>query len=363
MTPELERRLDAVRRRALQNAFVTRVGTSLGLALLVAGCAALALRALARVDLPLEIGGAGVLAALALAALGTWLVARRRAPSREHAVGWLDLDSGGRGTLVTELELGDERWHHAVDEALARVRIPAARSARQIASRGLPALVFAALCLLVPIPAPAAESASTAWFENRTEELREKLATLEEEVELDEETAAELAERLDNLEADVENGLPEAMFEGLDDLDARLEELAAAAREDAAQAMDDAARAAELAERDPAAANEELSSLLQELAEAGLDDDLGADLGAALPPELAKALEDALAGEIGELGGLDAEQLKELAMKLGEGLESKLGRLVDAGLLDASELKQGQLAKLADYEPHECDESCEPGGT
>ena len=45
------------------------------------------------------------------------------------------------------------------------------------------------------------------------------------------------------------------------------------------------------------------------------------------------------------------------------GQDRKLENLSSAGLLDPESLKKGQLAKLSEFTEHECDETCESGGT
>jgi hypothetical protein len=290
-----------------------------------------------------------------LVGLLAWIAAARSAPGREGAVAWLDVSSGGRGTLLAEYELADERWRHASEEALTRVgRFPAAAT-RRLGTQGVPALGFALACLLVPMPEPE-PAVSTAYFEGVADELREKLDALEEEVRLDEDTAAELEERLENLEAEISEGLPEAVFEALDQLESRLEQLALGAREAIETALDEARAAAERANEDPDGAASELSAALGKLAEAGLDE---SKLGE-LPEELRELMKNALASEAPS--SLDPSQFSELGAELSELLDGKLQKLADAGLLDPSNLKKGQLAKLSEFKEHECDEDCK-GGT
>ncbi len=252
-----------------------------------------------------------------------------------------------------DYELGDERWKPSAKQALARIGVLPHATFRALATQTIPALIFALACLWVPIPKPAV-TASTAYFDKVVEELREKLEVLEEEVALEDDTRAELEERLGELESELASDSPEAILESLDQIETRLEELALGTQTAAESAMDELREAAESAEFDPEGAESELKSALKQLQDAGLDQALLSELS----DDFSKLMESSMLAD-GE--AMDASQLGELSDELAELLEGKLLDLADAGLLDPSKLKQGELAKLEDFKEHECEEDCEAG--
>ncbi len=365
--PELAHSLERVRRRARGNGFLRRLVAWSAFACVAGGALALCARALGRVSAE---NAAFALVLVPASALAAWIAALRSTPDRARAAAWLDASSGGRGTLLTDFELGDARWGTAVEAALARVGPLPPFTPRGAFSRGAPAAAFALACLLVPIPRTL-PGATPSFLDSTAERLREKLQTLEEEVRLDTEVADELAQRLENLEAVLADGSPEAVFEALDRLDARLEELALGAREEGRRALEGAADALrDVALAESAAANA-FAEALAELARVALA--LNQD---PLPPslsELALALDergdlaglaaaDALALEQA-LAGLTPAELASLARELSELFDGDLATLADAGLLDPASLAAAKPLKFDEVVMHDCDERCQAGGT
>ena len=346
---------------------------------LLLGALALVLRVLLGLD-PRE--AAWCLAPLAILPISAWIRARRSRLSDVGAAVWFDRRAGAGGAVLAAHELADPRW---TGRALAasRVELPAWRL-RPAALRALGGLLFAAAALLVPVSRAAPELlVSPRVFEAPLEEIEEQLAVLEEHVELDQQRADELRERLEELHEQAQRAPdPEGTFEALDRLAREVADESERAMEHALRAEQSLAAARQSAtsaephsqegqEADPdseasgaeqqASADEmrqHLDEALTELAQAGLSLEL--------PEGLASGLE--LSNLAGQLPAeLDAGQLAQLAEALGEGLTSKLGELIAAGLLDPSQLDGLAglgVGDLSRYSLHECDESCEePGGT
>ena len=360
MTPPAEHRsalmreVKRLRRRAALGAWIARLGAHLPLALVAAGAAVL----LARASLDLERARAAwLLAPVLLAPATAWLRARRARLSQEGAATWLDLRTGSTGLVLTQAELGDARWQERAEGLLPRPDgLPRLRPAGAIL-RALPAASFALLALWIEIPerrpAPAAR-----LFQSATERLREKLETLEEEIELQESEALELEARLARIEEEIEAARAESAFEALDRLEERLEERAEEARGPLEEARGSLDRLARGSIGDPEAAQLELERTLARLREEGLDRGLDRDLPAGLFPE-----PDAAAVKLP-----DGIRLPGIAAELAGRLDARLASLGRAGLLGRRPrlAPDSELARLADYpEPHVCDERCEkkPGGT
>ncbi len=355
MPGDIRTQLSRLRRRALAATYLGEWSRHALIAGLAAGTVAL----FARVAFDAESQTvAWVLLALALSPLTAWLLARRRFLSREGAMAWLDVRVGATGLVLTQAEVGDERWRERAARVLEQHGAPPGLRVRAPFARSGGGLAFALLALWIDLPSAAALGPSRELYDGAIEDLREKLETLEEVVELEEETRAELDERLERLEAEAEDTrAPEATFEALDELDERMQELAARA-ENAAEEMSEAFDAAGDAEQDLAARQEELAEAHAELARAGL----AAKLGEKLSAKLASTLE----ADPG--ASFDLSALTQLSEEMRAALEAKLARLADAGLLQSGKLgKLGELGELGDlsrFEMHECDENCDkPGGT
>jgi hypothetical protein len=355
MSRSLDRELARLRRRALLATFLGEWSRHALVTGFVVGAGALIARA--AFDVPAE-RAAWALVLLALTPLTAWLTSRRRYLSSKGAAAWLDLRAGATGLVLTEFEVADERWRERAQSLIGsrdtlpsvRFRAPLVRTAGGVA--------FALLALWVELPTAAALGPAPELYDSALEDLRTKLETLEEVVQLQEETRAEIDERLARLEAEAEETRsPEATFEALDQLDERMSELAERA-EDAAEEMTEALDAAGGNEADPGARQEELERALEKLAEVGLaaklDEAVSAKLAASLAPEAGTTI--------------DLSEWSELSQEMREALEAKLAKLADAGLLKSGKLgKLGKLGEPGDLEQfavHVCDENCKkPGGT
>ena len=356
MPEPIEDHLRRLRRRAQLATYLGVLSRHALAALFLAGIGALLLR----VALGWEaMRAAWCLALLALAPFSAWWVARRRFLSTEGAAAWLDLRAGARGLLLTEIEVGDERWRERAEHDLRLIDGDPGLRLRPVALRCVGGGLFALLALWIDIPRPASPGPPPELFAAAIEDLQEKLETLVEVVELEPETRAELESRLERLEqevADAQN--PEATFEALDQLEGRLEEEAERVQEAARAASEALAQASESAgHEDHDGTQEALQEAVSRLDSLGLDS-LPTDLGERLAATL-----DMTAG-----ARFDLSELTQLSQEMREALEGMLGELADAGLLPAGKLGQlgelGELGDLSDFEFHECDEECEkPGGT
>ena len=355
MPPTLERSLVTVRRRALVSAWFERVGVHLAAVLFAAGAVMLALRVAASWD---RASAAWWLALAAVAPLTAWWLARRTVPSVSGAATWLDVHSGASGMVVTERELGASSWSESAREHLAEAlaQTPRGRVARAL-KPVLPAAAFCALALWIDPPRVVVgppPAVATAAIERVEEELR----TLQEQVELEPELAAEMSARLEQIEAHADDGLAESTFEALD----RLEERIAAEARDAQQRAEQAARDLADVATNPSLADAQasLASALATMQKAGLAKDL--------PQEATDALQP---GTLALPAGaqLSSAELAKLGQALKGALDARIGQLSKAGLLDGKALatlaKLGELAKLGDFDPtHKCTEEClKPGGT
>ncbi len=354
MPADLQSSLRALRRRVTVATWLGALSRHLLALFFLVGVGVLLLRALA--DWP--TGRALWLAALLLVApASAWLVARRRRLSDGAAAAWLDLRGGGGGALVTELELSDPVWQPRTRDALRRAgEFPDPRLAPPARRVGL-GVLFALAAFLVPIPARAGSGPSGVVYEHAIEDLREKLETLEEELDLDDETAAELEARLERIEEEsAEVASAEEVFESIAELTQALEQEALEAGEVAEGAIEELARAAELAPRDPDGALAELEGIVAELSEKGLQPTLSEELASELGVDA--NLEDLAA--LSDLP-LDPSTLQGLSEALQDALGDKLAELADAGLfdfqgfdalggLDLADLADISLAELADLE-------------
>lgn len=359
MLPRLEDGIAALRRRRLVYHWLELAGVHAQVALFAVGVVALFLRVLRR----WESGEAAALLALVgIAALTSFVLARRRRPGAAHAAAWLDVQGGARGQIVTETELGESAWS---DEARAQLaaalgalpRVPWRRALRP----AWPAAAFAALAVWVPIPRQAFGPPPVVT-ETALEELHEKLETLEETLDLPPEVAEEMETRLERLEDEAAGGQPESTFEALDRLGERLDAEAERALESALRASQDLARAAS----DPSLTD----------AQAALEAALASMDQAGLGKDMPQAIQDALQpGALSLPPGaeLSSAELAALSQQLKGVLDQRLSKLAAGRLIDASklrELKLGEGVGLGDFSDfpldpsHVCDEECrKPGGT
>ncbi len=320
----LEKQASRLSRRVAGGAFqrgLLRGGTLCACAL---GSAALG----ARVGFGVEVPLVGLLASIGLGAicLGLWEW-RRAGFDRGRALAWLDAKSGGSGLLVSLGELGPQNgastWNERAREALKRVpEVESEATGRRMGALAL-AMTFAAATVFVPAnqagATPGLRSAAEVYG-SELERLREALATLEESVELEPETAEQLNQRLERLEAELADlRAGEMALEGLERLEGDVAREAQRAMEQAAKAVDQLARAGEWAPDSPGAAAREIERALERLAEAGLDAELSPETREALE-QLAERMgqpQDSGPGSSGE-GLADPQDVQELLEQLAE---------------------------------------------
>ncbi|MSR47794.1 MAG: hypothetical protein EXS13_12155 [Planctomycetes bacterium] len=196
----------------------------------VAGVAGL----LARRFLDRSWGQAAWLVLLVVPAAATaWLRARHRFVSSATVATWLDVRGGADGRLVTAFELRD-----TLPQSAEAIAAPALKLRFGLLARpALPASTFFALALWIPLPAAAGALELPKLQASELDRLAEKLATLEETVQLDEGLRAELAERLERAKEQLDSAPLASGFEARDQIEARLEQEATAAQERFEQAQ------------------------------------------------------------------------------------------------------------------------------
>ena len=323
---------------------------------LATGCVVLFLRAALAIEPPRELALATPLAVGLAAALAR--LARGGGFDRAAAATWLDAELGGSGAFVTHFELADPRWSARFAARLdARDAADALHPAPRVGQPlGLAAAAFAflAAALWVDVPRPR-PGPSPELVEALVAALGDKLDLLNETIGVDEELAEDLSARLERLEGLTEDLSPESLFEAIDALDARLGDEAERFGLDMAAAREELARVAVDLARDPVAAWGSAQRALELARAAGLELEL--------PPELAALFAEGRG--LAEGATLDPAKLLEMGLGLSRFLETPLGKLAQAGLLDPSRLQEAvpleQLFELV-TDGHACDESCASGG-
>lgn len=311
----------------------------------------------------------GALAALPLlvallAPAISWVRAGRRQISESGATAWLDLRCGATGTLLTAKEQRDPRWTDRARALLEKAPPLPALPWQLTAKRIAPAAAFALLALFVPLPKIEANSSSR-FAEAAVQRLQEKLATLEEIVNLDEKAQADLERRLDRLEELAKEGRAEAAFEAIDRFESELAEKARERAEAIEAAKDGLAAAGSETKESGDATQDALQEALSEVATNQLQGMIPKEL-----LEKAAIAPDSL--QIPEGVELTPEQIAELSAELQAALESKLMELTKAGLLDRAALAKLGKRKAGrgseddeevEIREHECDDECPAGGT
>jgi len=346
----LEGSIARLRRGAWAARLLRELSLHAALALFAAGAIALALRFGAGWSRP---DAALALWLVALAPLTAYLRARPGLLSRRGAEAWLDIRSGGSGLVLTAAELDDPRWRAETERRLASAPAPPRLRLARPLSRLVPALAFAAGALVLDPPAARAGTPERAVL-GVVEKIAEKLATLEETLQLDPAEAEELHARLERLRAEAGEARPEASFEAVDRLEERLEALAREALDAAERARGELAAGSG---QDLAAEQAALERALETLSRSALANELPESMRGKLDASL--RLPEGLELTPAELAGM-SQELREL-------LAARLGELAQAGLLKPGELRRlGELASLEGFQPteHVCDERCgKPGGT
>ena len=361
MIAKLEPSIARLRRRAGLAAFLKALQLHATVALFVFGGAALLART--AFDLPRE-QAAWMLLGVLIAPITAWFQARRAFLTDEGAAAWLDLRSGGDGSVVTALETDDERWHQRVEMALARSpelpRVQVERAALQT----MPAVAFVLFVFWLDLPKTVL-GPSPELYDAATERLEEKLAVLEELVELEEEDAEELKAQLEQLEAEAQDGTPESFFEAADSLEEAMEEIAQELAEEAQDMSESLSAVMEASDAESEAAEATLRETMEEMKNSGLVANIPQDLSDKFPD----GMNFPEGSELPEGLTLDGELMQELSEEMRELLEEKLAELAKAGLLQKGKLGkagEGKLADLSKYkksagEPCDC-EACKKAG-
>lgn len=339
-----------VERRMRALVYTGELCRHLALALFVSGAAFL----LGRLLLDLDRFDAAVCFLLAVPAFYTAHRGARRRYLRADTIGaWLDLRAGASGRIVTGLECPDAASQVAMHQLLQQggdrlTRLPKVRWGQFVAPL-LPAVLFTALALWAPVTPAALGMPARDMFDSSLRQAAEKLAALEEALELEEDVAAELQDRLERLQDQASTEHPESTFEALDRFAQQLEAEAARAEEAAVAALERLASEDFRQAFHDGVAEELLEETLQNLTAAGFD------------KHLPDALEGLLGGQHLQLAeGLSLEPmaLEGLSEELLSMLGSRLGELADAGLLQPGELSSGK-----DWKPARLCRDHDPGGT
>lgn len=332
---DLQSSIERVRASVFRAVFGSALLVWLAGLLFVLGCVVLALRA--ALDWPLARTSA-CFAILAVAPIVAWRTATRKQLSRAGAAAWLDVQSGSSGVVVTDFEHSDAAWSARVAESLSRAALLPRANLKKPALLALVALAFVVVALWVPIPRTPV-GPPIALQQAAVERVEEKLATLEEEVALDPELAAEMRETLQRLKDEDALANPESAFEAVDHAEARLADEARSKAEAAEAGQEALAAASESAASDPEAAQKKLEEAMSALSKAGL------------AKGLPKGLENELGNGSLELPAgakLDKGQIEKLSGGLSQKLGDKLAKLAKAGLLKPAQFgKSGKPAELA----------------
>jgi len=316
-----------LRRRVVLSTFCEALMLAVPVLLFVAGVWILVARFLMGQPLGVALGGlAVVLLALPFALWRTW----RARPDEARLVAELDHYSGGTGVLVTQYEVGDERWVPQAVRVSHATRLPALEP--RVGNglwASLVALLFIGSSLWFAPPAPAAELPRV-LLDGALERLGDKVAGLDAIGALTPEQLEELTERLAELGTNLDAGSLEQAFEALDRFQDELgrlgadnAELLAGLRALAAELGADGAVQAEL---ERMLADPNTARLLENaLRELGANGELPFD-----PAELGEGL-SALAAD----GRLDA-----FRGELSQALMRRVGDLANQGLVDPAALRE-----------------------
>lgn len=342
----LDEALGELRKTAHRTLFAKRMGALLPLAVFLAGGWILFARFV------LELGRLDALWGLLIVPLApvvAWVLAGRELPEDASLVAWLDKRAGGTGQVLTQYQLGDERWqrsaaaacrqHHATDN------LP--QPAFQTAFWGtLPAGLFVAIALWFSPPAPG-PALPTGLFDRTLEALAERVKELDAAELLEKAATEELIERLEEIAASLDEGGLEQAFEALDRFQEDLADLAEEHADELAGLREAALSASEGMSDELAAALAEAlgdpktKKLLKTAAEK-------LKSGGALDSDALKKLEElGELGDLGALGELSPAALEALGGAFSEELAKKLAEMARAGLIDQSALERA-LARRAE---------------
>lgn len=279
---------------------------------------------------------AGALAVLAAVTLAVFR-GRRATPGADTVTALVDRHERRGGLLMAagEVDLGGWREKLASPSSEEPPKLVWRSGSAWTLIAG--AAAFALLAAVVPMGQLAASS-SGAIFDEEIREVEEDLEVLAEEELLDEDLAARLAEDLDALRQGDTGEDPATAWEALDHLREIAEETAARAAEQAAAEDERLAAAEAVAEALAEEAGDSNSETTAALAQLQALTGQAADESELLNQGAAEALRNAAA----------AGDPQSLAQALGEGrqgLNEKLQRLQEAGLLDLEKMVQATRQK------------------
>lgn len=274
-----------------------------------------------------------VLGAVPIAAAAAAILTRRDVPPPQIIRALFDAHGNCGGLLMASSEVPLGAWADTVGE-------PAVPSLHWRAGRTVGLLAVAVAFLLVsflvprrafetPVPRPLNVG-------REIDMLAEQVKVLQDEKVIDERKAEQLSEKLNQIAGEATGQDPVKTWEAMDHLSKTVSAAADKAAEAALRDTESLAKAeslaAGLAEDADKLSREGLTAAMEKLAELAEKAERAAeDVG----HDVSKEIQDALDGEAGEA---DAEDLKRLAEALGEAKEAlagRLGRLIDARLIDA----------------------------
>ena len=279
-------------------------------------------------------------------------------PARQVLRAVLDARNRFGGLLMASAEADVTAWFPAMPKGTApRVTM----HDRRLCAMCLLSLAFALMCLLLPDRAMIAGGSVKMEIGPVVKELEQQIETLQEQKLMEEKTAEELEQALNQAWQESDRDDPARTWEALDHVQQKLEHAAKASAEETQRTLDAVEKAKEAAEacaasqqsngastassRLPQAAAQLLADLLKQLATqdaAGLSNALAA---MDMPREMKEALEAGMAIDPATLSSLSPEQMSQLASKLGAfagGLTNALMKLGNARLVNLGDLKFAQ---------------------
>jgi hypothetical protein len=253
-----------------------------------------------------------------------WWRLHRSGFGRESSAQHLDRRLGLDGLLLTSLERDTDAWRQRLLDRLSQSDevFPRLRGVRLL-GRLVPAILAAAIVFLLPSPEThdiRADPLAAAAIED----FQKRLDSMLEEGVLREETREELQDRLDGVRDRLgrEGEFSWSDLDTLEDSASHERDLRAAQLARLREALE-AVAAKSLDEQNQAEAAAEMEELIQEAMEAGLLENL--------PAELLEKLGEG--GDLSELAS-DCAGLGELAEALAQAARVELGELAEAGLLE-----------------------------
>ncbi len=269
---------------------------------------------------------------------------RRRGVTTLQAAAWVDLKACAGGSVLAAVE----RPGVAVRAAGRPERgVPTIAWTPVVSGLALPAVFLVAAGLVPGVPYQPLESAAA--IRRRAAQVERRIDRAADLNVLDEEEALALAESVRQV-ADEADRSPEAAAEGVDTLQAKLDQRILEEAEKRLNALQAAADLAAVAAREPPNPKE-VRDALKEALQASQAGDLPEDAQKALKELLQKLGENADPNALGSLpesafAGLDPQQLRDLAEALRKAQSGKLGKAGACKNLMSSAEAQRRLAEM-----------------